>query len=91
MYWFFSNFLCLGLHESAPLGLVDTPLLDTEEEVNYCFLPLDLVRKYPVLVNDDNLLWLLENAVLIECGCSEFRFIGNYSFLNYYYDMSKSF
>lgn len=70
---------------------MDTPLLDTEEEVNYCFLPLDLVRKYPVLVNDDNLLWLLENAVLIECGCSEFRFIGNYSFLNYYYDMSKSF
>uniref|UniRef100_A0A8B9V2L0 BTB/POZ domain-containing protein KCTD19 n=1 Tax=Anas zonorhyncha TaxID=75864 RepID=A0A8B9V2L0_9AVES len=67
-----------GLHESAPLGLVDTPLLDTEEEVNYCFLPLDLVRKYPVLVNDDNLLWLLENAVLIECGCSEFRFIVNF-------------
>uniref|UniRef100_A0A8B9SL40 Potassium channel tetramerization domain containing 19 n=1 Tax=Anas platyrhynchos TaxID=8839 RepID=A0A8B9SL40_ANAPL len=57
---------------------VDTPLLDTEEEVNYCFLPLDLVRKYPVLVNDDNLLWLLENAVLIECGCSEFRFIVNF-------------
>uniref|UniRef100_A0A8B9EKZ8 Potassium channel tetramerization domain containing 19 n=1 Tax=Anser cygnoides TaxID=8845 RepID=A0A8B9EKZ8_ANSCY len=67
-----------GLHESAPLGLVDTPLLDTEEEVNYCFLPLDLVRKYPVLVNDDNLLWLLENAVLIECECSEFRFIVNF-------------
>ncbi|NXC38750.1 KCD19 protein, partial [Penelope pileata] len=67
-----------GLHESAPLGLVDTPLLDTEEEVNYCFLPLDLVRKYPVLVNDDNLLWLLENAALIECEYSEFRFIVNF-------------
>lgn len=55
---------------------MDTPLLDTEEEVHYCFLPLDLVEKYPTLVNDDNLLWLLENAVLIECECSEFRFIG---------------
>ncbi|KFV75455.1 BTB/POZ domain-containing protein KCTD19, partial [Struthio camelus australis] len=67
-----------GLHERAPLGLMDTPLLDTEEEVNYCFLPLDLVEKYPVLVNDDNLLWLLENAALIECDCSEFRFIVNF-------------
>ncbi|XP_040536854.1 BTB/POZ domain-containing protein KCTD19 isoform X2 [Gallus gallus] len=67
-----------GLHERIPLGLVDTPLLDTEEEVNYCFLPLDLVRKYPVLVNDDNLLWLLENAALIECDYSEFRFIVNF-------------
>ncbi|NXL83588.1 KCD19 protein, partial [Alectura lathami] len=67
-----------GLREGAPLGLVNTPLLDTEEEVNYCFLPLDLVRKYPVLVNDDNLLWLLENAVLIECEYSEFRFIVNF-------------
>uniref|UniRef100_A0A8C9GE35 Potassium channel tetramerization domain containing 19 n=1 Tax=Pavo cristatus TaxID=9049 RepID=A0A8C9GE35_PAVCR len=67
-----------GLHERTPLGLVDTPLLDTEEEVNYCFLPLDLVRKYPMLVNDDNLLWLLENAALIECDYSEFRFIVNF-------------
>ncbi|KAM6118223.1 LOW QUALITY PROTEIN: BTB/POZ domain-containing protein KCTD19 [Pterocles gutturalis] len=67
-----------GLHESAPLGLVDTPLLDTEEEMNYCFLPLDLVAKYPVLVNDDNLLWLLQNAALVECRCSEFRFIVNF-------------
>uniref|UniRef100_A0A663DY58 Potassium channel tetramerization domain containing 19 n=1 Tax=Aquila chrysaetos chrysaetos TaxID=223781 RepID=A0A663DY58_AQUCH len=57
---------------------VDTPLLDTEDEVNYCFLPLDLVAKYPVLVNDNNLLWLLENAALIECKCSEFRFIVNF-------------
>ncbi|NXU31870.1 KCD19 protein, partial [Thalassarche chlororhynchos] len=67
-----------GLHERAPLGLVDTPLLDTEDEVNYCFLPLDLVAKYPVLVKDDNLLWLLENAALIESECSEFRFIVNF-------------
>ncbi|XP_062442822.1 BTB/POZ domain-containing protein KCTD19 [Rhea pennata] len=67
-----------GLQERAPLGLMDTPLLDTEEEVNYCFLPLDLVEKYPVLINDDNLLWLLENAALIECDCSEFRFIVNF-------------
>uniref|UniRef100_A0A8C4K543 Potassium channel tetramerization domain containing 19 n=1 Tax=Dromaius novaehollandiae TaxID=8790 RepID=A0A8C4K543_DRONO len=57
---------------------MDTPLLDTEEEVNYCFLPLDLVEKYPVLINDDNLLWLLENAAVIECDCSEFRFIVNF-------------
>ncbi|XP_050779111.1 BTB/POZ domain-containing protein KCTD19 isoform X5 [Gopherus flavomarginatus] len=70
-----------GLHDKAPLGLMDTPLLDTEEEVHYCFLPLDLVGKYPTLVNDDNLLWLLENAALIECECSEFRFIGNCSML----------
>ncbi|KAK2530032.1 hypothetical protein Q9233_006417 [Columba guinea] len=68
--------LKVGLHARAPLGLVDTPLLDTGGDVNYCFLPLDLVAKYPVLVNDDNLLWLLENAALIECECSEFRFIG---------------
>ncbi|KAM6064188.1 LOW QUALITY PROTEIN: BTB/POZ domain-containing protein KCTD19 [Theristicus caerulescens] len=67
-----------GLHESAPPGLVDIPLLDTEDEVNYCFLPLDLVAKYPVLVKDDNLLWLLENAALIESECSEFRFIVNF-------------
>ncbi|XP_035754698.1 BTB/POZ domain-containing protein KCTD19 [Egretta garzetta] len=67
-----------GLHQRAPLGLVDTPLLETGGEVNYCFLPLDLVAKYPVLVKDDNLLWLLENAALIECECSEFRFIVNF-------------
>ncbi|NXA42812.1 KCD19 protein, partial [Eudromia elegans] len=67
-----------GLQERAPLGLMDTPLLDTEEEVNYCFVPLDLVEKYPVLINDDNLLWLLEKAALIECNCSEFRFIVNF-------------
>lgn len=56
---------------------MDTPLLDTEEEVHYCFLPLDLVAKYPSLVTEDNLLWLAETMALIECECSEFRFIGD--------------
>lgn len=68
-----------GLHDKAPLGLMDTPLLDTEEEVHYCFLPLDLVAKYPSLVTEDNLLWLAETVALIECECSEFRFIGDCS------------
>ncbi|XP_041506468.1 BTB/POZ domain-containing protein KCTD19 [Microtus oregoni] len=67
-----------GLHDKAPLGLMDTPLLDTEEEVHYCFLPLDLVAKYPSLVTEDNLLWLAETAALVECECSEFRFIVNF-------------
>lgn len=58
---------------------MDTPLLDTEEEVHYCFLPLDLVAKYPSLVTEDNLLWLAETVALIECECSEFRFIGDCS------------
>ncbi|XP_038953538.1 BTB/POZ domain-containing protein KCTD19 isoform X2 [Rattus norvegicus] len=57
---------------------MDTPLLDTEEEVHYCFLPLDLVTKYPSLVTEDNLLWLAETVALIECECSEFRFIVNF-------------
>ncbi|XP_006878959.1 PREDICTED: BTB/POZ domain-containing protein KCTD19 [Elephantulus edwardii] len=67
-----------GLHDKAPLGLMDTPLLDTEEEVHYCFLPLSLVAKYPSLVTEDNLLWLAETVALIECECSEFRFIVNF-------------
>ncbi|XP_066875457.1 BTB/POZ domain-containing protein KCTD19 isoform X8 [Kogia breviceps] len=67
-----------GLHDKAPLGLMDTPLLDTEEEVHYCFLPLDLVAKYPSLVTEDNLLWLAKTVALIECECSEFRFIVNF-------------
>ncbi|KAF5919598.1 hypothetical protein HPG69_000198 [Diceros bicornis minor] len=67
-----------GLHDKAPLGLMDTPLLDTEEEVHYCFLPLDLVAKYPSLVTEDNLLWLAGTVALIECECSEFRFIVNF-------------
>lgn len=71
------TFCITGLHDKAPLGLMDTPLLDTEEEVHYCFLPLDLVAKYPSLVTEDNLLWLAETVALIECECSEFRFIGD--------------
>ncbi|XP_032469573.1 BTB/POZ domain-containing protein KCTD19 isoform X6 [Phocoena sinus] len=67
-----------GLHDKAPLGLMDTPLLDTEEDVHYCFLPLDLVAKYPSLVTEDNLLWLAKTVALIECACSEFRFIVNF-------------
>ncbi|KAJ7312057.1 hypothetical protein JRQ81_006391 [Phrynocephalus forsythii] len=67
-----------GLQEKAPLGLMDTPLLDTEEEVHYCFLPLELVEKYPSLLTDDNLLWLCDHAVLIECESTEFRFIANF-------------
>jgi hypothetical protein len=62
---------------------MDTPLLDTEEEVHYCFLPLDLVAKYPSLVTEDNLLWLAETVALIECECSEFRFIGDCSILGW--------
>ncbi|XP_049559700.1 BTB/POZ domain-containing protein KCTD19 isoform X7 [Orcinus orca] len=67
-----------GLQDKAPLGLMDTPLLDTEEDVHYCFLPLDLVAKYPSLVTEDNLLWLAKTVALIECECSEFRFIVNF-------------
>ncbi|XP_043563469.1 BTB/POZ domain-containing protein KCTD19-like [Chiloscyllium plagiosum] len=67
-----------GLPDKAPLGLIDTPLLDTEEEVHWYFLPLDLVKKYPNLINDDNLLWLCEGVVLIEIGWSNFRYIANF-------------
>ncbi|XP_029464644.1 BTB/POZ domain-containing protein KCTD19 [Rhinatrema bivittatum] len=67
-----------GLHDKAPLGLIDTPLIDTEEEIHYCFLAIDLVAKYPTIINDDNLLWISEDLALIECGCSEFRFIANF-------------
>ncbi|XP_069757511.1 BTB/POZ domain-containing protein KCTD19-like isoform X2 [Narcine bancroftii] len=67
-----------GLPDKAPLGLIDTPLLDTEEEVHWYFLPLDLVKKYPALINDDNLLWLCAGVVLIEVGWSNFRYIVNF-------------
>uniref|UniRef100_A0A4W3IIB5 Uncharacterized protein n=1 Tax=Callorhinchus milii TaxID=7868 RepID=A0A4W3IIB5_CALMI len=66
------------MHDKAPLGLIDTPLLDTEEVVQWYFLSLDLVKKYPTLINDDNLLWLCEGVVLIEIGWSHFRFIANF-------------
>ncbi|KAG8143794.1 hypothetical protein E2320_000960 [Naja naja] len=69
---------CSGSPEKAPLGLMDTPLLDTEDEVPYCFLPLRLVEEFPALVTDDNLLWLADAAALIECESGEFRFIANF-------------
>ncbi|XP_070809282.1 BTB/POZ domain-containing protein KCTD19 [Pituophis catenifer annectens] len=69
---------CSGSQEKAPLGLMDTPLLDTEDEVPYCFLPLRLVERFPALVTDDNLLWLADAAALIECESGEFRFIANF-------------
>lgn len=65
-----------GSQEQAPLGLLDTPLLEAEAEVRYCFLPLRLVGEFPALVTDDNLLWLADGAALIEVESGEFRFIG---------------
>lgn len=65
-----------GSQEQAPLGLLDTPLLEAEAEVRYCFLPLRLVDEFPALVTDDNLLWLADGAALIEVESGEFRFIG---------------
>ena len=38
---------------------------------------MNLVAKHPSLVTEDNLLWLAETMALIECECSEFRFIGD--------------
>ncbi|KAM3828776.1 BTB/POZ domain-containing protein KCTD19 isoform 3-T3 [Vipera latastei] len=68
---------CSGSQEQAPLGLLDTPLLEAEAEVRYCFLPLRLVDEFPALVTDDNLLWLADGAALIEVESGEFRFIGS--------------
>ncbi|XP_075432767.1 BTB/POZ domain-containing protein KCTD19 isoform X5 [Ascaphus truei] len=67
-----------GLQDKTPLGLIDTPLLDSEEEVHYCFLPVDFLEKYPTLVTEDNLLWISENVALLECRSSDFRFIANF-------------
>ncbi|KAM3828775.1 BTB/POZ domain-containing protein KCTD19 isoform 2-T2 [Vipera latastei] len=69
---------CSGSQEQAPLGLLDTPLLEAEAEVRYCFLPLRLVDEFPALVTDDNLLWLADGAALIEVESGEFRFIANF-------------
>ncbi|KAL7978792.1 hypothetical protein Chor_013281, partial [Crotalus horridus] len=60
------------------MGLLDTPLLEAEAEVRYCFLPLRLVDEFPALVTDDNLLWLADGAALIEVESGEFRFIANF-------------
>ncbi|XP_044125248.1 BTB/POZ domain-containing protein KCTD19-like [Bufo gargarizans] len=65
-----------GNQDKAPLGLLHNPFLDVLQDVPYCFLPIDMLEKYPGLLTDDNLLWFAENFALIECGCQEFRFIG---------------
>ncbi|XP_075181559.1 BTB/POZ domain-containing protein KCTD19 [Anomaloglossus baeobatrachus] len=67
-----------GNQDKAPLGLLDNPFLDVQEDVPYCFLPMDLLETHPGLVTDDNLLWFSETFALIECGCQEVRFIGNF-------------
>ncbi|XP_063044693.1 BTB/POZ domain-containing protein KCTD19-like isoform X2 [Engraulis encrasicolus] len=68
----------LTVHDAIPLGLVGTPLVDHDEEVLYCFLPLDQIRLYPNLVTQDNLLWLCDGIAIIECGTRLFRFIANF-------------
>ncbi|KAM4614100.1 BTB/POZ domain-containing protein KCTD19 [Discoglossus pictus] len=65
-----------GFQDKAPLGLIDTPLLDVDEEVHYCFLPVEVLQKYPALVTEDNLLWISENVALIECDYSEVCMMG---------------
>ncbi|XP_077319459.1 BTB/POZ domain-containing protein KCTD19 [Lithobates pipiens] len=76
--WALKMSLSPGIWDRAPLGLLLNPLLDAEEEVHYCFFPIDILEKYPALVTDDNLLWFSEKFILVECGCPEFRFIGNF-------------
>uniref|UniRef100_W5MNP1 Potassium channel tetramerisation-type BTB domain-containing protein n=1 Tax=Lepisosteus oculatus TaxID=7918 RepID=W5MNP1_LEPOC len=65
------------VNDAVPLGLVGTPLLDSDEEVHFCFLLLDLVRQHPGLVTQGSLLWLSEDIALFECGSQQFRFIGS--------------
>nr|XP_046193936.1 BTB/POZ domain-containing protein KCTD19-like [Oncorhynchus gorbuscha] len=67
-----------SVHDAVPLGLVGTPLVDGDEEVRYCFVPMETVRLYPALVTPHNLLWLCDDLVVIECDSSLFRFIANY-------------
>ncbi|KAJ7994525.1 hypothetical protein DPEC_G00250380 [Dallia pectoralis] len=67
-----------SVHDAVPLGLLGTPLVDGDEEVLYCFVPMETVRLYPVLVTADNLLWLCDDLVVIECDSPLFRFIANY-------------
>ncbi|XP_040185458.1 BTB/POZ domain-containing protein KCTD19 [Rana temporaria] len=76
--WPLKMSLSPGIWDRAPLGLLVNPLLDAEEEVHYCFFPVEILEKYPTLVTDDNLLWFSEKFILVECGCPEFRFIGNF-------------
>uniref|UniRef100_A0A3P8YQ24 Potassium channel tetramerisation-type BTB domain-containing protein n=1 Tax=Esox lucius TaxID=8010 RepID=A0A3P8YQ24_ESOLU len=67
-----------SVHDAVPLGLVGTPLVDGDEEVLYCFIPMETVRLYPALVTADNLLWLCDDLAIIECDSPLFRFIANY-------------
>ncbi|KAL1007726.1 hypothetical protein UPYG_G00090780 [Umbra pygmaea] len=64
--------------DTVPLALVGTPLVDSEEEVLYCFVPMETVRLYPALVTPHNLLWLFDDLAIIECDSPLFRFIANY-------------
>ncbi|XP_030649985.1 BTB/POZ domain-containing protein KCTD19-like [Chanos chanos] len=65
-------------HDAVPLGLVGTPLVDSDEEVLYCFLPLEQIRLHPNLITKDNLLWLCESVAVIECRSRLFRFLANF-------------
>lgn len=75
----------LLVHDAIPLGLVGTPLLDNDEEVMYCFLPLEQLRLHPNLATQDNLLWLCDDIAIIECGSRLFRFIGRFPSRNLAY------
>ncbi|XP_046906880.1 BTB/POZ domain-containing protein KCTD19-like [Hypomesus transpacificus] len=67
-----------SVHDAVPLGLIGTPLIDGDEEVLYCFLPMEQIRLYPHLVTAHNLLWLCDNVAIIECDSPLFRFIANF-------------
>ncbi|XP_067105572.1 BTB/POZ domain-containing protein KCTD19-like [Osmerus mordax] len=67
-----------SVHDAVPLGLIGTPLIDGDEEVLYCFLPMEQIRLYPDLVTPHNLLWLCDNVAIIECDSPLFRFIANF-------------
>ncbi|XP_046696132.1 BTB/POZ domain-containing protein KCTD19-like isoform X2 [Silurus meridionalis] len=67
-----------SFHKIMTQGLVSTPLVDSQEEVLYCFLLLEHVRLHPGLITHDNLLWLCEDVAIIECRSHLFRFIANF-------------
>lgn len=62
-----------------PQGLVSAPLVDSNEEVLYCFVLLEHAYLHPGLINHDNLLWLCEDVAVIKCNSHLFRFIGKHS------------
>ncbi|XP_076856323.1 BTB/POZ domain-containing protein KCTD19-like isoform X2 [Brachyhypopomus gauderio] len=64
--------------DSVPLGLVGTPLVESEEEVLFCFVPLEQLRVHPGLLAPDCLLWLCDEVAIIECSSRLFRFIANF-------------